>query len=306
MTTWSIIKPPEKMAQGFSSLVRDNSVRLAHSLDSVREHFAGKLSVDIQQLIHDTAMNPDVSQDVIAKTETRLSTMRKRYLRLIVISGALLTVPHLVAAILGSFTSWGYLIVSGHEIVGAGVKNALVYTEFAVAYFVVGYYKRRQVHGLGYLANCLVSSLSCGLEYYHDSTNTELRDKLAVSIERSATRYSAVFKRSSGSSRLFASRLRRKARDCRNDILSLIPLLVTADCDGIADINRDLARLLIRSQLGYWYQTDDLAKQGTVLPRRDAMRISVISFIKDRSIQVAFVGLIAILIASVMPIILSR
>ena len=294
------------MAQGFSSLARNNSARLAHSLDSVRAHFAGKLSVDIQQLIHDTAMNPDVSQDVIAKTEARLSTTRKKYLRLVVISGALLTVPHLVAAILGSFTSWGYSIVSGHEILGAGVKNAQFFTTVAVAYFIVGHYKWRQDHGPGYLANCLVSSLSCGLEYYHDSTNTELRDKLAASIERSATRYSAVFKRSSGSSRLLTSRLRRKARDCRNNVLSLIPLLVTADCDGIADINRDLARLLIRSQLGYWYQTNDLAKQGTVLPRRDAMRISVISFIKDRSIQVAFIALLAVLIASVMPIILSH
>jgi hypothetical protein len=292
------------MAQGFSSLVRNNSVRLARSLDSVRVHFAGKLSVDIQQLIHDTAMNPGISRDVIVNTESRLSAMRKKYLRLIVISVAFLTVPHLVAAILGSFTKWGYLIVSGHEIFGAGVKNALVFTEFAVAYFIVGYYKLRQDHGA--VANRLVSSLSCGLAYYHDSTNTELRDNLAVSIERSATRYSAVFKRSSGASRLLASGLRRKARDCRNNILSLIPLLVTADCDGIADINRDLARLLIRSQMGYWYQTDDLAKQGTVLPRRDAMRISVISFIKDRSIQVAFIALLAVIMASVLPIILSH
>jgi hypothetical protein len=88
--------------------------------------------------------------------------------------------------------------------------------------------------------------------------------------------------------------------------LSLSPALVTADRDGIAEINRDLARLLIRSQLGYWYQTEDIVKRGAVIPRREAMLISIVTFIKDRSIQVAFIALIAALVAAILPIILTR
>jgi hypothetical protein len=295
MTTWSILRPPEKVTRGLSYFVSSgNNAKLSRSLSGIKSFLAADLDADVQDLIYET------------KTQARLSTARKKYLRFSITSLAILFLPHLIAAFLGLFTSWGYLIVSGHEIAGPSVKNALFFTEAAAAYFIWQRSSWRKSNGLAYVADCLAMSLASGLAYQKDSTNAALRDSFAASIKLSATRYAAVFKRSSGRSRLFNARLRRQAKCCRNDILSLSPALVTADRDGIAEINRDLARLLIRSQLGYWYQTEDIVKRGAVIPRREAMLISIVTFIKDRSIQVAFIALIAALVAAILPIILTR
>jgi hypothetical protein len=210
----------------------------------------------------------------------------------------ILIAPHLLASLLGVFTSKAYLLVSGHEIFGPGARNQLAFTGVAAFYLLQAYGFCRVKNYLGYIAGHLVKCLDCGLKYYADPTNFELRDQFAASIERTAVKYAVTFKRSSGYSRLIASHLRQVARGCRNDILRLVPALATADCDGIAVINRDLARLIIRSQLGYWHQTSDIAKHGVVVPRRESLRISILTFIKDRSIQVALIALTAGIVAA--------
>jgi hypothetical protein len=308
MATWLISRQPEKMMEDVSNFVSSSSnTRFSRYLSKARSFFAADLDDDVRGVIYETAMNDSVSQEVIIQTQARLSVARKKYLRFSVASLAILFVPHLIALVLSLFTSWGYLLISGHEIAGPSVKNALFFTEIAAVYFIAQRSSWRKVNGLASLADCLTRSLASGLAYQRDPANVDLRDSFAASIELSATRYASVFKRvSSNSSHLLAVRVRQRAKCCRNDILSLIPALVTADSDCVAEINRNLARLLIRSQLGYWYQTDDIVKRDAIMPLRDEMRISVTTFIKDRSIQVAFIALLAALAAAILPVVLSR
>jgi hypothetical protein len=306
MTIGSIAGPHKRAVRAFYNLANGAGIQLSKIMGDIRKYAAGDLSDEVQKAIHDAAMNPTVSQDVIARTQSGISAARTKYIRLVLISSAIGICPHLAAPLLGIFTSRGYLLVSGHEIAGPGVTNAVVFCEAAAVYFLTMYFPWRRDNGLGYIASYLTRSLQCGLEHHNDPTNIEFRDRFAASIQQAATRYATIFKRSSGRPRFFAARVRSVARGCRNDILSLIPPLVTADRDEIAAINCNLARLVIRSQTGYWHQTEDIVKQGAVVPRRDTILISVLTFIKDRSVQAALILSIGALIGTIITVVLGR
>ncbi len=310
MTVGSIAKPYRRAARTYYNLTNKVRTQLSRATEGIKRYFAGYLAEDVQKTIHDAAMNSMVSQDVIAKAQSRISAARKKYVRLGLISAAIGILPHLAAPLLGIFTSRGYLLVSGHELAGPGVTNALAFWEVAGSCFLAQYFLWRRDNGLGYIADYLTRSLQCGLQHYSDPTNPELRDKFAMSIQQAATRYVTIFKYSARGPHFFAVHVRTVAKGCRNDILSMIPALVTANRDEIAVINCNLARLVIRSQTGYWHQTDDIGRHGAVVPRRDAMRISVLTFIKDRAIQVALIALvtsvIASVIAAIVPAVLGR
>lgn len=306
MAIRSILRPPRKIGHELCDLINGVPVNLSRFAEGIRRYSDGVLGETVQEAIHDAAMNPRLSQDVIAKAQSRLSVARKKYLRLVLISGGIAILPQLVVPLLAALTNRKYWLLSGHQIAGPGATNALFIWEASAAYFCTRYFYWRSANRLGYIADYLARSLQHGLEYYSDPTNIEFRDQFAGSIQRAATRYATVFKRSTRHPRFFAVHVRSVARGCRNDILSLIPALVTANCDEIAAINRDLARLMIRSQTGYWHETKDIVKHGAVVPKRDAVQISILTFIKDRSIQVAFMALIAALIGTTVPSILSH
>jgi hypothetical protein len=156
-----------------------------------------------------------------------------------------------------------------------------------------------------YIADYLIRSLEIGLIYSAAPTNQHVRDRLAISIQRAAIRYSTAYRKSNSTS-FFAAQVRTQAKSCRNDIISIVPALVTADRNEIEAINADLARLLIRSQTGYWYQTRDIARHETAVPRWNAIRISIASFIRDRSVQVAMLALLATIIAAVLGPLITR
>lgn len=184
-------------------------------------------------------------------------------------------------------------------------------------YFMMANWDWRARYRDYYSASYLIRALEFGLRYhealaddrlrYNDRLRyyDRLRDGFAESIQRSAVRYPMVYKRSI-STRCFAGQVRARAKSCRNDIMSLIPSLVTASRSEVGAINDDLARLIIRSQTGYWYQTGDIVRREMPLPRKDAVKISVTSFIGDRSIQVAMLALTATLIAAILTTLLPR
>lgn len=306
MVVGSIAGPGRSATRVIHVLLNRARAQCSMAAEGIKGYFAGDLVEDVKKAIHDAAMNPTVSEDVIAKAQSRISVARKKLVVLGLISAAIGILPHIAAILWGIFASRGRLPVSGHELMGADITNGFAFWEVAGAYFCTSYFYWRRDNRLGYIAGYLIRSLQCGLQFYGDSTNTELRDKFAICIELAATRYAVIFKYSAGRPHLFAVRVRTAARTCRNDILSMIPNLVTADCDEIQAINCDLARLVIRSQTGYWYQTNDIGSRGAVVPRRDAMRISVLTFIKDRAIQVALIALAASLIGTVVPVVLQH
>ena len=269
-------------------------------------YYSGALDEDVQRIIRDTAMSAVVSQGVIEKLQARLHLARRKYLRMISISLLVGFFPHLAALLLAPFTGEVNSFLYGHQIIGPGVTNSTFLWEVALVLFIVGYFYWRRENGLAYIGDCLVKAISCGLKYYAQPTNANARDEFARSIQLAAIRYKIVFRRSVRRPYLFAAHVRSVARGCRNDILSLIPALVTANCNEIAAINCDLTRLVIRSQTGYWHQTRDIVRSIPVIPRREAMLVSLLTFVKDRSIQVAVIAFIASIIGSVMPIILNH
>lgn len=306
MTDWLIVGRHKKIVQDFCGLTKKLRIGISSHIKSARRYSSGELDENVQRAIGDAAACPEVAQDVIDKLHARLRLAHQRYVRMIFISVTIGFLPHLAGLLLAPFTSQVNLFLSGHQIVGGGVTNSAFLWEVALTLFVAGYFNWRRENRLAYIGDCLTKAIQCGLKYYASPTSASIRDEFAKSIQLVATRYRIVFKRSARRPYFFAAHVRSVARGCRNDILSLIPVLVTADCSEIAAINCDLARLIIRSQTGYWHQTADIVRSTPVIPKREAMRISILTFIKDRSIQVAVIAFIAALVGTFTPMILNH
>ena len=262
---------------------------------------AAELPSDVSRIIHAVAMDRSVSDKVVQKLKSDLTPARERYFK-ICLTGSITVALNfpimiLVGVFLGSYKS--------NEIVYAIWITVWLLT---IQYFMMANSDWRARYRDYYLASYLIRALEFGLRYREALAddrlryNDRLRDGFAESIQRSAVRYPMVYKRST-STRYFAAQVRARAKRCRNDIMSLIPSLVTASQSEVDAINEALARLIIRSQTGYWYQTGDIVRREMPLPRKDAVKLSVTSFIRDRSIQVAMVALTATLIGAILTLV---
>ena len=246
-------------------------------IEAIRKYRAAQLPDNVQDKIHSVAMNAAVSQQVIAQIESGLQEAHTKFARIYTTCAAMVLVSFAVSNLMDLIPgildlNWNFLL--------------LLAWVLAVELYIIRYFEWRSYYDQTYIADYLARALEFGLMYQDEPTDTYLRDKFAQGIQGAAIRYSVIFRRS-GSTRFFAEQVRATARSCRNDIISLIPGLVTADDTEIEAINSDLARLIIRSQTGYWYQTSDIARQGTPIPWRYAAWISSLSFIRNRSIQIA-------------------
>jgi len=261
-------------------------------LNEIKKYRACKLPENIQEIVHSVANNPEVSEKVLNKLKVELPLSHKRYFKIHVIFWSINLVYVLLSFI------FEFLPIKQYY---ANELPALVLVA-ALTIFILNYFAWRKEFRESYIADFLIRTLEFGLKYKMARENDELRDGLAQMIQRTAVRYKAIYKQSD-SSFFFASQVRRRARDCQNNIMTLIPGLITAEQPEIDSLNENLARLLIRTQTGYWYQTDDIAKEGMPMKRSDTIRISLTSLIKDRAIQVAFIALIATVTGAVVSLI---
>jgi hypothetical protein len=263
-------------------------------LAEIRKYRAAELAGDVEKLIHDVAMDAEVSDRVIAKIKSELPVCRGKFyrisVRLIVMWCSLLPLLFIIHLLFRTHLTAGA--------VSAGLWIAVIVT---IEIYILSYFDWRSEYRESYIANFLIRSLEFGLRYQSTLTDERLRDGFALMIQRTAFRYSVIYKKSD-STRFFAAQVRQQAKRCRNDIMSLVPGLVVAGRDEIEAVNSDLTRLLIRTQTGYWYQTSDIARHATPMPRRNAARISLASFASDRSIQVAFIALAATVIAAIIAL----
>jgi len=266
---------------------RSLRAEFAERIAIIRDLQAGKVSESVKNAIHSVAENPAISQEVIDQIEAQLPTMRKRFVGINRTASIIFTLPLLISYLLWFTFGKPYYVWFNHELV-----FWIAPTLMALYYFARSYFDWRSINARTYIADYLMNAVEDGLRYSEDIADTELRDKFAISIQRAAIRYASVFK-STSSTRFFAAQVRSKAKSCRNDILSIIPSLVAPDPQEIKHIADDFARLIIRTQTGYWYQTSDIAKGRPPLRRGEAIRIALISFVADRSIQVALIALTA-------------
>jgi hypothetical protein len=261
-------------------------------LTEIRRYRACELPENVKNIICAVAMNSEVSKKVLDKLKSELPVSHKEYFRIHVIFWTVLLV-FVISPLLTQF------IPIKQSYVNELMLLALVAN---FTFFILRYLDWRTERRDPYIADFLIRTLEFGLRYQYASADERLRDGLALMIQRTAARYAIVYKRSD-SSRFFAAQVRRQARDCRNDIMTLIPGLVTAGQFEIKNINENLTRLLIRTQTGYWHQTEDIAKEGMPMRRGDAIRISLASFIEDRPIQVAFIGFVAAIVTATIGLI---
>jgi hypothetical protein len=275
---------------------------IAELLNEIRKFRQGAVTEDILLLIHAVAANPVISSGVISKIKSELPASNRKYFSICFTYSSLLA-----AFIVLSIPIQKALIAIGYPGLAAQAgSNPLAATVFFVSLFLFfnDYYVWRSSNRDSYIASYLIRALEFGVKYqsgYDELPPTErerLRDCLATSIQRVAVRYTGGYKRSN-STRLFASRVRLQAKKCRNDIISMIPGLVTASREEIEAVTADLARLLIRTQTGYWYQTDDIVRSGSSVPRKYARRIWFSSFITNPAIQVAIIAWTATIAAAI-------
>jgi hypothetical protein len=294
-----------------SGTVVPDSLReeISEAFASLRSYYAADLSDDVQGAVRIVAADPEVSEKIISRLVSELPEAHRKYLRVWTICLAVYFLPLVITPLSRLFSERAYLFLTDNHPFGASFFGFpfiwfLIYLGTA-EYALLEYLEWRSKYRDAYIADYLIRSLEIGLMYRSDPTNEDLRDRFATSIQRAAIKYLTIYKRSD-STRFFAAQVRSQARACRNNIISIVPGLVTADQGMIEVINTDLARLLIRSQTGYWYQTGDIARPGMPMRRRDAIRISLASFIRDRSIQVAILALAATLAAALIASLASH
>jgi hypothetical protein len=309
MALWPILGPYRKAVLPSYRLINETRSEVSHLKANLKRYFGGDLDGEIADLIRNVAMNPTVSQDVITLVQSRMGIARKKYLRLVLTTGSIGLLPHLVALLLLPFTNRPFMFLLGYQLAGreTDITNSLFFWILAASFWIQAYSTWRSNNGLGYIGNRLIKALRCGLAYFANPTDSSLRDEMAASLQRVAAGYSVVFRRSIKGPRFYTKHIRSVARGCRNDILGLVLAVATADRGEVSTINGNLARLIIRSQTGYWYQTEDLVKAGGVVAKSDSIKITVLTFLKDRSIQVALIALMGVIISAFFaPIILGR
>jgi hypothetical protein len=245
---------------------------------SIRELIAGiqcyraaEIPIEIDQLIHGVAVNSEISTRVVRKirgeapraNEELFRITRRAILLIVVFFPPLSRIP--------SVGNW------------MTVLAVILTLEWAA----LGWLSWRIRWRDAYIASYIIRALEFGLIFQGDVTDHEIRDGFAASIQRVATRFPILYKGSTDSTAFFAGHIRRQAKRCRNDIFSLIPCLITANQEETQKVNADLARVLVRTQLGFWHQTDDISRPASFMPLRYAILPSLGSLFSDKSVRIA-------------------
>jgi hypothetical protein len=252
-------------------------------LSDIRRYRAAEFPVEIEDLIHRVAMNSEISTVVVRKIKQEAAPANKELfkitLRCILLAMAAAPLSHIPSA--------------GNLIAGFAAILILEWTFLDCLYWRI---KWRD----SYVASYLIRALEFGLILQAAMSDQRIRDGFAASIQRAATRFPIAYKKSAYASAFFAGQVRRQAKMCRNDILSLIPCLVTAGQEEVQQVNADLARVLIRTQLGFWYQTSDISRPVNSIPLRYAAWLAFGSFFKEKSIQVAIIAFSATVLSAIL------
>ena len=166
-------------------------------LAEIRKYRAAELPGEIEKMIHDVAMNSEISGKVIAKIKSELPTCRAKFYRistkLAVMWVALIPLLFIVHLFLRAYVP--------PRTITAGLWIAIV---VILELYILGYFDWRSEHRDSYIANFLIRSLEFGLRYQSTLTDERLRDGLALMIQRTAIRYSIIYKKSD-STRFFGS-----------------------------------------------------------------------------------------------------
>jgi hypothetical protein len=242
--------------------------------------------IEVEDLIHSVAMNCEISTAVVSKIKKEAAPANKEFFK-IALRCMLLA---MAATLIGNIPSIGNLI-EGFTII------------IILEWTILDFLHWRIKWGDAYVASYLIRALEFGLIFENNITDRHMRDAYAASIQRAATRFPIAYRKSAYASAFFASRVRRQAKMCRNDMLSLIPGLVTANNEEVKQVNADLARVLIRTQLGLWHQTGDIARPTTFVPLRYATWLAIGSFFREKSIQVAVIAFLGTIITGVLLLI---
>jgi hypothetical protein len=161
--------------------------------------------------------------------------------------------------------------------------------------------------GEAYVALRIFWALELGIWYYSEyeslspAQHRQIKDLFAIRIQRMASAWFTVYREAKSTS-FFKSQVRLQAKHSRNDIMTLVPGLVTASRQDVSAATTDLARLLIRTQTGYWYQTDDIARQGTRIPRRYTAGVWLASVVRETAVQVGMIAAFATIVAAVVAV----
>jgi hypothetical protein len=257
-----------------------------------------KLPENVESRIQSTAANPVVVDFVISKITKELYKSQRKMFVIAATSLGGCCCSLLVKGLAQYFVSYKLY----HDLISPACWVGVI---LFLESFFLRYFDWRKEYRDSYVGSYLIRALEFGLMYESAQTDERLRDCLATSIQRAAYRYRLSYKKS-GSTFYFSTLVRKRAKICRSHIISIIPVLVTADLQKIENINSDIARLIIRTQTGYWYQTDDIVRDGTAVPRRESILISISTFFKDRSVQVAFIAFTATVLAGVAAIIARK
>lgn len=283
---------------------RETIERQLSQLEPISSWLHGRFSPKVRDAIVHVAANEEISDKVIDTTESRLRSMRRDLIRIYLISLLIIQIPIRTLAFVDRRD-----ILSNDDWFGDGLSNISGIWIIGGSYFFVHLSKWRQKHRLGRAAADLIRALEHGFTVKDDVTDSQKREAYATSIQIAARTYRNAFKHSSGTG-FFNSQVKAIAKVASIRIMGLIPGVVTADAADIDAINDDLTRLIIRSQTGYWHQTEDIERHGAPLARSAKVRLAIASFIKDRAIQVATISLLGILIGafvtSVLPMLLKH
>jgi hypothetical protein len=270
----------------------DNRSELSAAKDDLRRYWNGRIRDDVKELIHSIAADRAVSDSMIEDLQPRLKKMRRSLVRIALISYSIAALPIFTLTITGNEK---YL--EGKGFVGGGLPNAFFLWEIAVMSFLARYWIWRREHGSTCAASYLLAAVERGIQLHGASTDSESRDIFAKAIQDAAIKYHVAYRRTQ-SSRYFAAQVRGAARQCRDDIISMMPGLVTAKAPEIEAVNADLVRLVIRSQTGYWHQTASVARPRAPVTRPNKIRLLLRDFARDRAIQVAIIALITSLLTA--------
>ena len=146
-------------------------------LAEIRKYRAAELAGDIEKIIHDVAMNSDISGRVIAKIKSELPACRGRYfrisVRLTLIWLSLIPLLFIVHRFLKTY-------VAPHTVTD-GLWAAIIVT---VVLYIASYFDWRKEYRDSYIADFLIRSLEFGLRYQSSLTDERLRDGFATMIQR--------------------------------------------------------------------------------------------------------------------------
>jgi hypothetical protein len=279
---------------------------ISQGMGSFAKSPAPELPDEIKDLISIVAADAEVCQKIVATVNFTLASAHKRRrlhwfidIGFVIADLLLLAIPYYTLQAFGVSADIANLIGSCSCLCVALGWQYLRFRNLEL--WLAG-------HGEAYLAGRIFRALELGIRYYSDYEklsplqHRRSRGILATRIQGVAVAYFVVYRKTK-STRFFRSQMRLQAKRSRNDVMTLVPGLVTASRQDISATMADLARLLIRTQTGYWHQTSDVARQGTRIPRRYTVSIWLASIIRETSVQVGMIAALATIVGAAVAVI---